>query len=90
MPSQMVPAVLALLVALFQPAVAADPTNVTWKSDLLAWRAEQAKNLQQPNGWLTLIGLEWLKPGDNSVGSAKGNAAVIKAPTPAAARHHQA
>ena len=84
MPSQMVPAVLALLVALFQPAVAADPTTVTWKSDLLAWRAEHAKNLQQPNGWLTLIGLEWLKPGDNSVGSAKSNAAVITAPTPAA------
>jgi uncharacterized protein (DUF1684 family) len=54
-----------------------------WKSDLLAWRAEQAKNLQKPDGWLTLIGLEWLKPGDNSFGSAKGNAIVVKAPTPA-------
>ena len=74
---------LALWLATFAAAFAADrPTAATpWKTDLLAWRAQQAKNLQTPNGWLTVIGLEWLKAGDNSVGSAKGNAAVIKAPT---------
>jgi uncharacterized protein (DUF1684 family) len=54
-------------------------TGSAWKSDLLAWRAQQAKDLQDPNGWLTLIGLEWLKPGDNSFGSAKGNALVVPA-----------
>ena len=59
------------------------PPSAAWKADLLAWRAEQAKNLQKPDGWLTLIGLEWLKPGENSIGSAKVNAIVVKAPTPA-------
>jgi hypothetical protein len=63
---------------------AADTNSpATWKSDLLAWRAQQAKDLQQPNGWLTLIGLEWLKPGDNSFGSANGNASIVQAPTSA-------
>lgn len=57
--------------------------GTAWKTDLLAWRAEQMKNLQKPDGWLTLIGLEWLKPGENSFGSGKGNAIVVKAPTPA-------
>ena len=74
---------LALLLALPHFAAAADPTSTTWKSDLLAWRAQQAKDLQAPNGWLTLIGLEWLKPGDNSFGSAPGNALVVHAPTAA-------
>ena len=54
-----------------------------WKSDLLAWRAKQAKGLQEPDGWLTLVGLEWLKPGENSFGAAPGNALVVHAPTAA-------
>src|SRR5271165_3808727 len=56
-------------------------TATSWKTELLAWRAQQAKELQAPNGWLTLVGLEWLKPGDNSFGSAKGNALLVQAPT---------
>lgn len=56
-------------------------TRSAWATDLLTWRAQQAKDLKQPNGWLTLIGLEWLKPGENSFGSAKGNTLVVQAPT---------
>jgi uncharacterized protein (DUF1684 family) len=76
---------LVLCLACLTLTFAAD-TKVTagsWKSDLLAWRTQQAKDLQDPNGWLTLIGLEWLKPGDNSFGSAKGSALVVAAPTAA-------
>jgi len=74
---------LALCLAGLTLSFAADakvPAS-SWKSDLLAWRAAEAKDLQDPNGWLTLIGLEWLKPGDNSFGSAKGNALVVQAAT---------
>ncbi len=75
--------ILAFCLAGLTASFAADKpaTAVTWKTDLLEWRAQQAKNLQTPNGWLTVIGLEWLKPGDNSFGSAKDNALVAKAPT---------
>src|ERR1017187_5174950 len=74
-------AMLALFLASVTLGFAADAKTpaASWKSDLLAWRAQQAKDLQQPNGWLTLIGLEWLKPGDNSFGSAKTNALVVPA-----------
>jgi uncharacterized protein (DUF1684 family) len=74
-------ALLALILASVTLAFAADTKSSasSWTSDLLAWRAQQAKDLQQPNGWLTLIGLEWLKPGDNSFGSAKTNALVVPA-----------
>jgi len=44
-----------------------------WNQALLDWRAERAKDLTDPHGWLTLVGLEWLKPGVNSVGSAGDN-----------------
>jgi len=44
-----------------------------WNKALLDWRAERAKDLADPHGWLTLVGLEWLKPGVNSVGSAADN-----------------
>ena len=91
-PNRYLIALLVLYLAGATTSFAADKTATapSWKTDLLAWRAQQAKNLQTPNGWLTVIGLEWLKPGDNSVGSAKGNALVIKAPTAPITRGHQA
>jgi len=43
------------------------------KKDIATWRAEHAADLLKPDGWLSLVGLEWLQPGDNSVGSASDN-----------------
>ena len=74
---------LALSLTLFLSGRAADNAPAAWKTDLLSWRTDLAKELQAPNGWLTLIGLEWLKPGDNSFGSAPGNKLVVQAPTAA-------
>lgn len=74
----------ALMPLLFLTSTFAADTRTTgsaWKADLLAWRAQEAKDLQDPNGWLTLIGLEWLKPGDNTFGSGKGNSLIVQAPT---------
>jgi len=44
-----------------------------WKAGLLAWRTHREQRLSAPDGWLTLVGLEWLKPGPNTVGSAPDN-----------------
>lgn len=38
-----------------------------------AWRASRQERLESPNGWLTLVGLEWLENGENRVGSAADN-----------------
>jgi len=38
-----------------------------------AWRSSRHERLEQPNGWLTLVGLEWLKDGESSIGSAEDN-----------------
>lgn len=45
-------------------------SNAPWRQSVLAWRAQREKELAAPDGWLTLVGLEWLKPGVNSVGAA--------------------
>jgi uncharacterized protein len=56
-------------------------TSAAWQADLLEWRSQRAAQLQAPEGWLSLIGLEWLKKGDNSVGSAADNRIrIAKAP----------
>lgn len=43
------------------------------KKDEATWRAEHTADLLKPDGWLSLVGLEWLQVGDNSVGSASDN-----------------
>lgn len=54
-----------------------------WRADLLKWRAQHAADLEKPENWLSLIGLEWLKEGDNTLGSDKSNTIVIHASVPA-------
>jgi uncharacterized protein (DUF1684 family) len=75
-------AVVILSVVSFTFGAADTPaTPDSWQRDRLAWREKRAANLQTPEGWLSLIGLEWLKEGDNSVGSAADNKIQIaKAP----------
>jgi len=55
----------------------------TWASELETWRAQRAVNLQAPEGWLSLIGLEWLREGDNSFGSDADSRIQIAAKTAA-------
>lgn len=45
------------------------------------WHAGRVERLKAPNGWLSLVGLDWLKPGANRIGSADDNDIVLaKAP----------
>lgn len=44
-----------------------------------AWRAERRESLAGPNGWITLVGLYWLEPGDSTIGSAVGSAVTLPA-----------
>ncbi len=69
-------AILPLLMLAF-PAASAGPSAATasgkapqWEKDVNDWRTERAKRLRNPDGWLTVVGLDWLEAGDNSVGAA--------------------
>jgi uncharacterized protein (DUF1684 family) len=48
-----------------------------------AWRAERVAELTKADGWLALIGLHFLKPGANTVGSERGKNDVVLAAGPA-------
>ncbi len=41
------------------------------------WRAQRLARLTAPDGWLSLIGLHWLKPGRNTIGTAQDNDVVL-------------
>ena len=43
------------------------------RESIEAWRANRHERLMQPDGWLTLVGLEWLSDGENRIGSAADN-----------------
>jgi uncharacterized protein (DUF1684 family) len=37
------------------------------------WRKKRHQRLASDNGWLTLVGLEWLQEGENRIGKGQGN-----------------
>ncbi len=57
---------LTVLTAAVAPLAAAELTE-----SLEVWRTDRVARLTAPDGWLSLIGLQWLQPGANSVGSAE-------------------
>jgi uncharacterized protein len=61
---------------------AAPAASSSSMQDEAAWRAERARGLSAPDGWLTLVGLEWLKPGRNTVGLAADNSIRLKGNAP--------
>lgn len=51
----------------------------TWEEAVAAWKQNRFERLQRADGWLTLVGLGWLKEGDNSIGSDPKSAVVLPA-----------
>lgn len=74
---------LAPVVALSVAVLLFADTTSEWKTGLLAWRTQREQRLSSPTGWLTLVGLEWLKPGANTVGSAPDNRIRLSEAAPA-------
>jgi len=58
---------LIALAGLAAPAFAA--ADEEFQKTEQAWRDGRVKRLTSQNGWLTLVGLHWLQPGDNVFGS---------------------
>jgi uncharacterized protein (DUF1684 family) len=52
--------------------VAAPPASDDLVTATLAWHEKRLERLQSDDGWLTLVGLGWLKEGANTAGSGNG------------------
>jgi uncharacterized protein (DUF1684 family) len=79
-----VAAVVALALPLVQPtpSIAASttaPDPSPYQREIEAWRQKRLESLKADGGWLTVVGLHWLKPGKTSFGAAPGNDLVLPA-----------
>ena len=73
-------AYLVLFAALL--ASGADVTPATYKNQIAKWRADREARLKADDGWLTVVGLHWLKPGENRAGSNPAFEAPLPASVP--------
>ena len=53
-------------------------TDAEHASRVAAWRADRDARLRRPDGWLTLVGLCWLTPGENHVGAHPSSHVVLQ------------
>jgi uncharacterized protein (DUF1684 family) len=56
-------------------AAATDPA--AYQKEVETWRQQRLASLKREDGWLTLVGLYWLKPGENRLGSDPGNPVIL-------------
>lgn len=54
-------------------AKAAREAKLAYEREVRDWRHERQERLLRPDGFLSLVGLHWLKPGATYVGSAQDN-----------------
>ena len=48
-----------------------------YRQEIERWHASRIARLTAPDGWLSLVGLEWLQPGTNRIGSSADNDMVL-------------
>jgi uncharacterized protein (DUF1684 family) len=53
--------------------------QVRHRKEIEEWQASRRSRITREDGWLTLVGLFWLKPGTNTVGSDSSNAVILPA-----------
>jgi uncharacterized protein (DUF1684 family) len=82
MPYRWIPGSL-LAVALVAPQAHAQSPASGYRADVEAWRQRREQRLRADDGWLTVVGLFWLREGPNPVGSAPDSAVVLPPPAPA-------
>jgi uncharacterized protein len=72
--------VVGLAIAIIGGACTRPPRRIdpnAYAKEIEQWRSQRLANLTSENGWLTLIGLFWLKDGRNTLGSETGNDIVL-------------
>jgi len=72
--------ILSLLVlAVGLSVTTATAESADYAKEIDAARAKRVQRLTAPDGWLTLIGLHFLTPGQSTIGSAKESAVMLAA-----------
>lgn len=75
--------VLTIVVGLFSCHPAAEKLNEEdYIKSVKEWQTKRLQNLKAEDGWLNLVGLHWLKEGENPFGSNEANNIVFPANAP--------
>ena len=77
MRSPLVAALVLVAAACTENVPSPDPAYV---AEIEAWRAERLERLTADDGWLTVVGLDWLAPGVNRFGSDPANEIPLSEP----------
>jgi uncharacterized protein (DUF1684 family) len=71
---------IILAAAMLAADASASPAAATdsYRAQIQEWRRQRVARLTAPSGWLSLVGLDWLEDGSNTLGSAPGNSIVLE------------
>ncbi len=58
-------------------AIAAHEDHAAYAAQIEQHRAARVEGLKRPLGWLSLVGLHWIEPGEHRIGSAPDNDIVL-------------
>jgi uncharacterized protein (DUF1684 family) len=75
-------AVGVLVIGLTSSGGAARGADEAYRRAIEAWRAQREASLKADDGWLTLVGLFWLREGENRIGSDPTNDFIVAEPAP--------
>jgi len=74
--------VLLLLGAVLASAPAGRAASPDYVHEIEDWRVKREEGLRAPDGWLSVVGLHWLREGTSTVGSAEGSDILLPLPAP--------
>ena len=60
-----------------QPTQQAKTTGAAYTEEVEQWKAKRLASLKDEDGWLSLVGLHWLKEGENRIGSDPSNEVAL-------------
>lgn len=69
--------------AMTKPSPPPEPKPFDIEAETSAWQRQRVTSLTSDNGWLSLVGLHWLREGNNTLGSAPDNDFIFPEGTPA-------
>ena len=72
--------IIAILIGVTACTEAPAPLDPVYAAEVEEWRDARLARLTADDGWLSLTGLYWLEPGENSFGSAEDGAVVLPDP----------
>lgn len=58
-------------------ALLSQQTLPDYKTEVDTWHQKRVEKLKSENGWLNVVGLHWLKEGENTFGSDRNNAVIF-------------